>query len=250
MCGTTEGRALGHDWTAPTCTDCEICRTCSKTGRAARGHTLGAASEIQELTCGQDGIFESRCSICDNVVTVITPATGEHVIASWSALEKATCTTAGKEEGICSVCNELCTRALDMLEHYDNETWTVITAPTLLISGERATHCKDCGIILRKEEFYLTLEEKNALRRAENYLSYMDFSRSGLIMQLEFEGYSKGAATVAVDSLVVDWKEQASKSAENYLSFASFSRDGLIQQLKFEGFSQEEAEYGAASVGY
>lgn len=78
----------------------------------------------------------------------------------------------------------------------------------------------------------------------------MAFSRSGLIKQLEFEGYSKEASTTAVDSLVVDWKEQAAKSAENYLSLMSFSRSGLIQQLMYEGFTKEEAEYGASAVGY
>ena len=103
---------------------------------------------------------------------------------------------------------------------------------------------------MQTEEFDLTLEEKNALMAAENYLDFMAFSRSGLIKQLEFEGYSTEAATLAVDSLVVDWKEQAAKCAENYMDFMAFSRSGLIQQLVFEGFSQEEAEYGAAAVGY
>ena len=94
------------------------------------------------------------------------------------------------------------------------------------------------------------MEEKNAFKSAENYLSFTAFSRSGLIKQLEFEGYSKEAATTAVDCMVVDWKEQAAKSAEKYLSFMSFSRSGLIDQLKFEGFTQEEAEYGVTAVGY
>ena len=30
----------------------------------------------------------------------------------------------------------------------------------------------------------------------------------------------------------------------------ALSRRGLIDQLKFEGFTEEEAEYGATSVGY
>lgn len=250
MCGTTEGNALGHDWIDPTCTDAEICRICGKTGRAALGHTLDVVNEAQNLTCGQDGILESCCSVCGKVVTEITPATGEHVINNWVTLTPATCTSKGIEEGLCSICQQVSTRELDILEHADNEVWTVITAPTLLSSGERATHCKDCGVVLQKEEFNLSLEEKNALKSAENYLSFMAFSRSGLIKQLEFEGYSREAATTAVDSLVVDWKEQAAKSAENYMSLMSFSRSRLIQQLKFEGFSEEEAEYGATFVGY
>ena len=78
----------------------------------------------------------------------------------------------------------------------------------------------------------------------------MAFSRKGLIEQLEFEGFSKAAATVAVDSIVVDWNEQAAKKAESYLDVMSFSRKGLISQLKFEGFTQKQAEYGVEAVGY
>ena len=78
----------------------------------------------------------------------------------------------------------------------------------------------------------------------------MAFSRKGLIKQLKFEGYSETAATTAVDSIQVDWNEQAAKCAANYIEFMSFSRKGLINQLKFEGFTTEQAEYGAKENGY
>ena len=103
---------------------------------------------------------------------------------------------------------------------------------------------------MQKEKFTLSLEELNAIGSAWNYLSFMAFSRDGLIRQLKFEGYSNEAATVAVDSIDVDWNEQAVKSAENYLSFMSFSRSGLINQLVFEGFTREQAEYAVEKVGY
>ncbi|MBQ3404147.1 MAG: Ltp family lipoprotein [Oscillospiraceae bacterium] len=96
----------------------------------------------------------------------------------------------------------------------------------------------------------LTLEEKNAVKQAQNYLNVSAFSYSGLIDQLEYEGYSTEAATKAVDSLDVDWMEQAAKKAESYMSISAFSRSGLINQLEYEGFSAAEAEYGAAAVGY
>lgn len=85
----------------------------------------------------------------------------------------------------------------------------------------------------------------NAVAQAESYLDYTAFSRTGLIEQLEFEGYSNGDATFAVDHLQVNWSEQAVKSAENYLDFSSFSLTGLIDQLVFEGFTYEQASYGA-----
>jgi hypothetical protein len=95
-----------------------------------------------------------------------------------------------------------------------------------------------------------TMGEKNALKSAKNYLSFSGFSKTGLITQLEFEGYSNDEAVYAVENVVVDWNEQAVRSAENYLDFSSFSRDGLITQLKFEGYTQEQAEFAVGEVGY
>lgn len=77
----------------------------------------------------------------------------------------------------------------------------------------------------------------------------MAFSRSGLIEQLEFEGYSLSDATYGTDAQKADWNLQASKSAKLYLKTMPFSRSGLIEQLIFDGFSQSQAEYGVKSVG-
>jgi hypothetical protein len=65
---------------------------------------------------------------------------------------------------------------------------------------------------------------------------------------LEYESYSTEDATWAVDSLNVDWNEQAAKKAKEYLDYTSFSREGLVQQLVFEGFTSEQAEYGASQA--
>jgi hypothetical protein len=94
-----------------------------------------------------------------------------------------------------------------------------------------------------------TVAQANAVRSAEDYLSFTAFSRNGLIDQLEFEGYSTADATYAVDSLGVDWNEQAAQSAQDYLDFTSFSRQGLIEQLEFEGFTYEQAVYGVNTTG-
>jgi hypothetical protein len=88
--------------------------------------------------------------------------------------------------------------------------------------------------------------QENARQTASDYLSYTSFSRTGLIRQLEFEGYSDADATWAVDDLSVDWNDQAAEKAAEYLAYTSFSRQGLIDQLIFEGFSPAEAEYGVA----
>ena len=78
----------------------------------------------------------------------------------------------------------------------------------------------------------------------------MGFSKSGLIKQLEFDGYSSEDATYAADNCNANWNEQAAKSAKNYLDTMPFSKSELIHQLEFDGYSKEEAEYGAQSAGY
>lgn len=101
-----------------------------------------------------------------------------------------------------------------------------------------------------KQEKKPTLGEQNALKKAESYLKYSSFSYSGLVSQLEYEGYSHEEAIYGVDNCNADWNEQAAAKAASYLKYSSFSRQGLIDQLKFEGFTDNQTEYGVTAVGY
>lgn len=95
-----------------------------------------------------------------------------------------------------------------------------------------------------------TLGQQNALRKAQDYIDAMDFSYTGLIKQLEYEGYSHNEAVYGADNCNADWKEEAAGKAKDYMDTMAFSRQGLIDQLLYEGYTQEQAEYGAFSVGY
>ena len=77
----------------------------------------------------------------------------------------------------------------------------------------------------------------------------MAFSRSGLIEQLEYEGFTYDQAVYGTNNCGADWNEQAAKSAKSYLNTMSFSRDGLIEQLEYEGFTHDQAVFGVNSVG-
>jgi|GEM_PF-3645848 Host cell surface-exposed lipoprotein. len=90
-----------------------------------------------------------------------------------------------------------------------------------------------------------TTGQRNAVKKAESYLSFSAFSRKRLIEQLEYEEFSTEDATYAVDKISPDWNEQAYKKAESYLKSSSFSKDRLISQLEYEGFTSEQAQYGA-----
>ncbi len=95
----------------------------------------------------------------------------------------------------------------------------------------------------------VSVSQQNAREKAADYLELSAFSRSGLIGQLEYEGFSNADATWAVDQIGADWNEQAAKKARDYLEFSSFSRSGLLQQLQYEGFTAAEAEYGVSQTG-
>lgn len=91
--------------------------------------------------------------------------------------------------------------------------------------------------------------DKNALERAKQYLEYTAFSYSGLIEQLEYEGYSHSEATYGADNCGADWNGQAEKKAKQYIDYSAFSYSGLIEQLEYEGYSHSEAMYGADNCG-
>lgn len=101
----------------------------------------------------------------------------------------------------------------------------------------------------------MTGPQKNAVRSAKQYLSVSGFSRTGLINQLSSEygdSYDEDDAAVAVDSLNVDWNEQAARSAAQYLEISGFSCDGLIEQLSSDAgdnYTHDEAAYGAQKAG-
>ncbi|MHC9510702.1 Ltp family lipoprotein [Kangiella sp. M94] len=101
----------------------------------------------------------------------------------------------------------------------------------------------------------LTGPQKNAVRSAQQYISVQGFSRNGLIEQLSSDygdGYNVSDATVAVDSMNIDWNKQAVRSAKQYLSIQGFSCKGLIEQLSSsygDKYTKSQATYGAKQAG-
>ena len=97
--------------------------------------------------------------------------------------------------------------------------------------------------------------QANAARNAQQYLEMTGFSRRGLIDQLSSDagnGYDVADATAAVDSLGVDWNEQAVRSAKQYLEMTGFSCSGLIEQLSSDAgskYTKAQARYGAEQAG-
>jgi len=120
--------------------------------------------------------------------------------------------------------------------------------------GLRAASSRPYGIVVPARVVVVnpaaeTVSQRNARLSGKNYLEFTSFSRTGLIKQLQFEGYSTADATYGADAQRANWSLQAARSARTYLEFASFSRSGLIDQLIFDGYTRAEAEYGVRQVG-
>lgn len=86
---------------------------------------------------------------------------------------------------------------------------------------------------------------EGALEKAKSYLNSSAFSYTGLIDQLEYNGFSESEAKYGADNCGANWKGQALKKAKSYLNTSAFSYTGLIDQLEYNGFTEEEAKYGA-----
>lgn len=95
-----------------------------------------------------------------------------------------------------------------------------------------------------------TTGQNNAVKKAKSYLNFTAFSRTGLIGQLEFEGFTHDEAVYGVDNCGANWNEQAAKKAQSYMDMMSMSRDRLKDQLEFEGFTNDQISYGLSAVGY
>lgn len=117
-------------------------------------------------------------------------------------------------------------------------------------AGGKAEPGSEVAVTATAPEPELTLAQQNAVESAQNYLSFMGFSRTGLIEQLEFEGFSAEEATFAVDFVAPDWNAEAAEKAQAYLDTMSFSREGLYEQLAFEGFEPAQIDAALAAVGY
>ncbi|WP_274178107.1 Ltp family lipoprotein [Microbacterium plantarum] len=116
--------------------------------------------------------------------------------------------------------------------------------------GAKADDGAEITVVAEAPAPVLSLGQRNAVDKAASYLSLMGFSRTGLITQLEFEGFTNEDATFGADNAGADWNAEAAEKAASYLDLMAFSRQGLYDQLAFEGFTSEQIEFGLAAIGY
>lgn len=94
-----------------------------------------------------------------------------------------------------------------------------------------------------------TMEDKNALAKAESYSSMMHMSKAAIYDQLTSsygEGFPAESAQYTVDHLVADYKANALEKAKDYQTSMNMSRSAIYEQLTSsygEKFTAEEAQY-------
>ncbi len=88
----------------------------------------------------------------------------------------------------------------------------------------------------------LTAAQENAIQSAQDYLDYTAFSRKSLIDQLKYEGCTKAVATFAVDSIAVDWKEQAYLSGRKLPRLHVVLAEGPHRPIGVRGLHREAGQ--------
>ena len=122
-----------------------------------------------------------------------------------------------------------------------NESFGDAAAPVEQPQGEQTAGNNEASSAQQEEPAnneqhtpQLSREERNALNRAERYLSSNAFSQS--------------AADFAVATVDADWNEQALKKAIRYSQNLSLSDERVANQLSYEGFTSEQIEYALARL--
>ncbi len=117
-----------------------------------------------------------------------------------------------------------------------------ISANTKIHEGDKITVVYSLG----KEP---TIEEKNALAKAESYSSLMYMSKAKIYDQLTSnygEGFDKEAAQYAIDNIKADWNYNALQKAKSYQSTMNMSKKRIYEQLISEygeQFTKSQAQY-------
>ena len=97
---------------------------------------------------------------------------------------------------------------------------------------------------------YLDVDwNQQAVFSAEAYLDFAAFSESGLIDQLEFEGFTQSRPLLVSGLSRLTGVSRRRNRPSPIWTFSAFSRSGLIDQLLFEGFTESQATYGVDKAG-
>ena len=95
-----------------------------------------------------------------------------------------------------------------------------------------------------RSESSVNLTDSEVQDLEKRYLEINPYSKSGLIKEITTrEKINEEQAEKTVNSLDVDWNEQALKEAEELLKFDGYSERMIRENLENDGFTEEQAKY-------
>lgn len=100
----------------------------------------------------------------------------------------------------------------------------------------------------KSAEVKTTTEKDKVAAMASQYLIDNAYSEKELAAQLQRDGYPEKKVIAAIQTLNIDWNEQAVKAAETVLIDNGYSEKGLIEQLQYYHFTKEQAVYAVKHI--
>jgi hypothetical protein len=94
-----------------------------------------------------------------------------------------------------------------------------------------------------------TVRDRQALSKAKSDLRAEPYSLEGLVVQLNFGGYTMAEATYGAENSGANWNHEALVAAKENLATKAYSMKGLIERLKIAKFTAVQASYGVANSG-
>lgn len=85
------------------------------------------------------------------------------------------------------------------------------------------------------------------MESAKSFIESGSFSRAQVIDMLKFQGVSEADAEIGVDSLNVDWNEQALKAVDDVTLFREPSDEEIRDNLTLNKFTPEQIDYAIAN---
>lgn len=96
----------------------------------------------------------------------------------------------------------------------------------------------------------IPVEYQGSVHQAEEYANENHLSKKGLLQHLITNGYSRATASLLMDHVRSDWKNNALMKAKDYLTRGNYSKKGIYVQLLSpnEGFTRDEAFYAMTNI--
>lgn len=119
----------------------------------ALNHPETTDTVVTEATCSKEGVIETTCDICGNVIATTAIEKLPHAETIDVPTTKPTCTDAGIIETFCTECGEkTATKPVESTGH-DEGIWKVDFEATAEHDGQMTRYCTKCDAVLETKTF-------------------------------------------------------------------------------------------------